>query len=557
MSADSSEKSPTRIIDLRALIPAIVYAIFFVIWETFVFDLPFIGHFVSLRANYGTMQALLIYLFIFTALIFFVFYIYTTFISPTIWKIFLVGVFCLIVFFEYGYANALGRFAGSVDLEVAFFITNWQQKTGAVFENFNWLVIFPCLIFILMSLWRKPKEVFGRKFLFIFPPVLLTLNFLVAGLFKEPYQKIYPLISFASFPREIIEIPPVWFFNYDGKRETLERPENIPDRPENNVIFVVDESVSSSNLSLYGYQRETTPFLQELYQNGKIKKFNSAISGTACSTSSAYLLLTGLRIEDLPDINNRKSKTRPTLYQYAKALNYKVHFFDGQMNNFWNSPYLDRQFVEVWKKRDDFVSAGKSAFDIDLEIARHIRKIISTSSGNFIWIWKRGVHSPFYDDYPEEKAIWRPVAENPVFNLNSSEELTNSYDNGIKYNLDSFFKILAPEFESGSKNILLYTSDHGESVSLKRNDSFTQEKKDRLRVQVPLFLMGDFNETIDPEFKATHSNIFSTLLDLMKIPEKIRKYKYDRSLFDENENPSNKRYYWGCDLKLDEKYPFD
>lgn len=48
---------------------------------------------------------------------------------------------------------------------------------------------------------------------------------------------------------------------------------------------------------------------------------------------------------------------------------------------------------------------------------------------------------------------------------------------------------------------------------------------------VPLFILGLKDRHPDTGFRATHANVFSALLDLMKVPVEARKQPYQMSLF--------------------------
>ncbi len=79
---------------------------------------------------------------------------------------------------------------------------------------------------------------------------------------------------------------------------------------------------------------------------------------------------------------------------------------------------------------------------------------------------------------------------------------------------------------------------------------------------VPLFMIAspDRMPAIDTGFKASHSNLFATLLDLMNYPQNKRKYDYSISLLKARESDSRKRFYYAGDLNDPVKgnsYPYD
>ena len=76
----------------------------------------------------------------------------------------------------------------------------------------------------------------------------------------------------------------------------------------------------------------------------------------------------------------------------------------------------------------------------------------------------------------------------------------------------------------------------------------------RAEVNVPLFMIGILEGEFDTNYKASHSNLFATILDLMNFPEEFRFHKYSISLLKAREEDSATRYF--NPLKR-EKIPFD
>jgi glucan phosphoethanolaminetransferase (alkaline phosphatase superfamily) len=226
------------------------------------------------------------------------------------------------------------------------------------------------------------------------------------------------------------------------------------------------------------------------------------------------------------------------------------------MTTYWRGTSDDRRNTDHWKSLMELSSEAKNPADIDFEIARQTAQIISSSSGNFIWIWKRGVHFPFFDDFPENEAQWKPTTDSVRLDSVSREALVNTYDNGIKYNVDNFFKILVPEILKNPNNIIIYTSDHGQNL-LESGQIVTHCGNSKNESNVPLFIIGGNDLKINPDYKASHINLFPTLLDLMEVPSEMRKYNYADSLLNLDAKSPERRFYWGMELTSGEKYPFD
>lgn len=131
-------------------------------------------------------------------------------------------------------------------------------------------------------------------------------------------------------------------------------------------------------------------------------------------------------------------------------MKYKTYYFDGQMDYFWGvMEFNGSSYVDVREGISAFKGGNSPASDTDFELAKKVNNIISSSSGNFIFIFKKGVHFPYNNSFDPAEAEWKPIyAGNPTFFFNPEdrESIVNSYDNGIKYNIDSFFKNLASDY---------------------------------------------------------------------------------------------------------------
>ena len=552
----------TGLFDPKIFFISIGFTLFFSLWETLVLGVfnyetySFYFRFISVF-NYKYIAFLvaisLAHYFLLSL------FIYATISSTKLPKTFLLVIFFIAILFEYGYANALGRFSETVDLEIAAFTTG-SQKLGAILVYLNWTSIVPCVALGLVSFLYKPKQFERSKLIFLIPLSLSLCFYSVMAIKIKKYLQIgptLPTVAASNFFKTTVDYPISQLMKYRGKREEVrvEKSALSAQSAKKNIIFIVEEAVRADHMSLYGYERKTTPYLEELARSGKIKKFKPAVSGATGSVASGLLLLTGMRIQDLPDTDQRLYKL-PSIFQFAKAMGYKTHFFDGQTTTFWNGTSRDLEFVDVWLNEAYFLDVTKNVWDIDFEIARKVKEITRSSKGNFIWVWKKGVHYPYFDDFPITRAKYKPISYSVQDRLVGREELVNTYDSGIAYNVDRFFSLLEEDFEDDSGNVMIYTSDHGESL-LDDGITRTHGGKNREQAFVPLIMIGIDTAKARSDVLASHENIFATLLDLMEVPKSARKYEYGNSLLDPNARFSAKRYYWGLDLTKGKPMLFD
>ena len=351
--------------------------------------------------------------------------------------------------FEYGYQKAFSRFSTVEDLRIALFDTTAQQTLDGMMAYGNWLVIVPWISFALLLITIRSNR---RK---SWGAMALLLAVLVVG-----YSAIGPFISghftatsLNAFMRTVITSPWKWAGAYHGPRDSVAaHPQH---RPANNIILVIDESVRGDHLSLNNYSRATTPYLEKLAQQHWLYNWGIAAAGTTCSFASDSLLYTGINPMQLPDTGFQIRK-RPNIFQYARAMGYRTHFLDAQKENFWLGTSDDQTYVDDWQRASSFVSSNR--YDRDAELAKKINEIVAHDTGQFVWVVKLGVHYPYGRAFPASASEWQPTVQSEAIDPARRSEMTNAYDDAVKYNLESFFQNLGIE-QWPQQNILIYTSD--------------------------------------------------------------------------------------------------
>lgn len=490
------------------------------------------------------------------SLILFGAFVYWALISRRAYRLFYFLVFAISVLTEYSCQRSLSRFSDAEDIKLFILATNLETQTDALKMFLSWAGIVPCAGFALcLLLFKAPRRSAGLKGMVAVLIAMFGFYLLMAQqkvLYKN-YVK-YPVVSFNAFFRTLGDYAKVAASTPDKTRETVEVIP-VAQRPANNIIFVVDESVRGDHLSLNGYARETTPYLESLAVKGMLQNWGIATSVTTCTESSTLLLATGLKVQDLPDVAD-KAHEAPTIFQYAKAMGYRTYYLDGQMNVLWNLKPADMKYVDEWWNLNRFLGISNHRENVDFAIAETARKIVETSTGNFIWVIKSGMHFPYYKRFPENEAKWAPFFASDRGGELVPDQLANSYDNAIKYNLDGFFKSLIPDSKLPGNTVMLYTSDHGETVGQDGNPNCHCGVA-KLEVVVPLFVIGYAQTSLDTKFRASHENLFATLLDFMQVPQSIRKREYARSLLQARETDTGPRFYVGPGLLGQDKFRFD
>ena len=312
------------------------------------------------------------------------------------------------------------------------------------------------------------------------------------------------------------------------------------------MVFIVDESIRGDHLSLNGYERDTTPYLDALARRGLLLNWGIAAAGSTCSGSSHNLLTTGLPLSALPDADHQLQRA-PTIFQYAKALGYKTYYLDAQMNVVWSLGRSEARFVDERWNANRFLGSSGDRAQVDFPVADTIRSLIQGPTPSFIWVTKEGAHVPYFRRAPPSEAIWTPQWTSGSWDARRTLEIVNSYDNALRYNLEAFFRRLFPGLEIPEDTIFIYTADHGESLA-EHGEEVAHCGLGRQEAMVPLIMFGYQGPPLDTNFRASHQNLFATLLDVMGVPESSRMRTHARSLLRAAAADSRPRFFFGADL---------
>jgi glucan phosphoethanolaminetransferase (alkaline phosphatase superfamily) len=385
---------------------------------------------------------------------------------------------------------------------------------------------------------------------------LLASNY---ALFLHVPERSFHLNPLTSFLRSALSCKFENLRKYHGPRDDLPTFQ-VSQRPLDSIIYVIDESVRGSNLSLNGYPRATTPFLQFLETRGLLKNLGICVAASSFSHISNAYLITGHNT--FPDHDFRTEKN-PTIFDYAKKWGYKPIYFDTnrvclasliKAAGDGHVKSLDRWMTDKsFQERHIDLETTK-----DLGVAHFLSTLLNEENGFFILVNKKGLHFHYRNNYPDDAAstIWKPVMK-ALQSIDPSaagrEKLVNTYDNGIRFQVDEFFR----EFISKTTNqnyVILYTSDHGQTLA-EHGQAYTHMKPDQEIVDVPDFLVSGEGygkkglfAGIAPGVRVSHLNNFATLLDLMGVPMSLRVRPYDKSIFTLTAEDNRERYYMSGSL---------
>ena len=505
----------------------------------------------------GTMKLLSTFTLVFLQVVA-LFYLITLLPGPLRAIVLIFFVFIIII--QLSYWRTLSQFMTATDLFLAMTVSG-NHRIEAILSFFKPLVLLYALPYILvLSVLSFVSSVSA------FPETLalslLPALYLIASnyvLFLHVPERSFHLNPLTSFLRSALACKFEHLQKYHGPRDDLPSFRDSQ-RPLDSIIYVIDESVRGSNLSLNGYARATTPFLQALETRGLLKNLGICVAASSFSHVSNAYLITGHNA--FPD-NEFRTDKNPTIFDYAKKMGYETIYID--INQIYLYSLLKAagdgpvRALDRWMNDKTF-----KELQIDLEttkdvgVASLLSTLLNEKSGYFILVNKKGLHFHYRNNYPDDMSstIWKPVmkaSQSIDTSTAGREKLVNTYDNGIRFQVDEFFR----EFVSKTTNqnyAMLYTSDHGQTLA-ENGQVYTHMKPDKEIVDVPDFLVSGEGyskkgliDGVAPGIKVSHLNNFATLLDLMGVPMSLRVRPYEKSIFSLTAEDNRERYYMSGSL---------
>ena len=218
-------------------------------------------------------------------------------------------------------------------------------------------------------------------------------------------------------------------------------------------VFVIGETSRACNWGLYGYERNTTPHLQQ--QTGLVH-FSDVLTQSNTTHKSVPLLLSLASAENYDRIYHEKS----VITAFKEAGFYTAYF----SNQKYNHAFIDlfgmeadqTVFLKEEGKPNRNINDNELLGLVDGILAKGHRKL-------FIVLHTYGSHFNYKERYPASSAVFLPDNATEASPKNRTS-LINAYDNTIAQT-DAFLSALIDRLkEKGEMAALVYTSDHGEDI---------------------------------------------------------------------------------------------
>lgn len=274
-------------------------------------------------------------------------------------------------------------------------------------------------------------------------------------------------------------------------------------------ILVIGESATRDHMHAYGYERETTPWLDDFAREKGSILFSHAYSNhTHTVPSLTYALSEKNQYNTIP------LKDAYSILETAKAAGYQTYWISNQQKyGAWDTPVAEMASTadhEVWLNRNVGLQTRTLYYDEQL-ISR--LPSLADSENAFIIIHLMGSHGSYNDRSPSSFS-----------HLTGADKTIDAYDTSILYTDYVLKGIYETACQYPRFNGLIYFSDHGDEPHIGHDST----KFTWTMAHIPLFIHVSprYRNAFAGRYRALEQNqhvywtndlLYDLLIDIMGI----------------------------------------
>lgn len=386
-----------------------------------------------------------------------------------------------LVFYSY-----FGSFYGPSDVMLFF------TDTGEVFESasgvlsYLWLPVLMVLV-AFITFYQAHRRLHARVWRSRFSSVMAVLLLIAPAISaslednSQHYEAdstslavknaLYSVSYYlgADLPRQLV-----------GAEQARDyAPYQVSARPvagKYHLVVVMGESLAATHMSLYGYGRETTPYLDSLRADPAFHYREAVSSGVSTRVSVPMFMNVAYQPDDWAHISSK----RAALYRLAKQSGFQTGFVSTQKMDGISS-FLSSADVDYWRDYRDI--NGCDGYD-DCLIHMLDALPLAWDRPAFLVLNQRAAHSPYDRNYP---ASFRKFLNDADTDYRS--HMINSYDDAVRYVDHNLEKVITHLRQRSRLPVLVvFTSDHGQRMG--ENGQFGHNALEYDAARVPFLAYG-------------------------------------------------------------------
>lgn len=289
---------------------------------------------------------------------------------------------------------------------------------------------------------------------------------------SKPWRRLHPAIFWAQWVHSTQKLKASLADQHQERARLLDHAiqakPTLADAGPSTVVLVLSESINRDNLSLYGYDRQTTPKLQE---HQRISGAQMTVLRNAWSVDASTLPA----VRNLFGFGAPGSTESHHLVALARASGYKV---------WWISNHDDVGIEQQHARLADIVqmvnrTTGRSSVSLDGEMVDELKTALDApSERKFIVVHMLGAHPHYSLRYPKGQNPFDDEADAIDASLKNKgtslwvRRQRQEYDAALLYHdyvVAETLRLTQSAALAKGKVAWMYLSDHGQEVGHVRN----------------------------------------------------------------------------------------
>ena len=272
---------------------------------------------------------------------------------------------------------------------------------------------------------------------------------------------------------------------------SLPNPETVrSEKSAANVVVIIGESSNRSNLSIYGFPLETTPYMDSM--SDSLVVFTDAIASSLLTSSNLERILS-FKADD---------RVYGDWYNYPSVIDL---FNVAGYNTYWLS---NQERAGVWSNATGALASGADVMRFvgmeycddtllsdrtydDALIPVFDKALTDSAEHRMVFVHLLGSHVIYENRFPPERALFDSedilsTLDRPWLN-NDGAQLLADYSNSLVFTDSIWHEIAMEVARNPEPSILIYLSDHGEKVCVGDNG----RARDSRSAEIPFVLYAN------------------------------------------------------------------
>ncbi len=347
------------------------------------------------------------------------------------------------------------------DMYWVIFTSHTGESTEFLREFISWELLVAGFSYLLLGLFfllkaRSVNSISPKKYGAL---LILSIAIVLTSMFLQYLSQAIP--TFELYKSRILFWKENLVFQQEKElRKNLKMEVQclLPDSTQHVVVVLLGESTTACHMSLYGYPRETTPFMDSL--KDELDVYTDVITPDTHTFGVMQKVLTFADNEH-PEYFRQK----PSIVEMFNSAGFETYWISNKaFLTKWGGSY--GIIAEESKHIYDLSSAKKT----DEVVVPYLEKILNDSirSNKIIFIHVMGNHHEYNCRYPNGFEYFDYKKRGDLeadFRNDHMKKTIDEYDNSIRYGDFVYHSILQKIKEKkGISSYFLFFSDHGEEV---------------------------------------------------------------------------------------------